>query len=67
MSIDAPCKECNRKPCGVYHDRCYAYQQFKKESEKRKAEKLADSVLRESRERFWLDMKNKGFKKRRNR
>lgn len=29
-----PCKDCEKKGCGLYHDICPLYQQFKKEREK---------------------------------
>lgn len=27
--IDAPCKDCERKGCGAYHDECPGYQEYK--------------------------------------
>ena len=38
-AILPPCKECDRKGCGAYHDQCEAYQEFLRlNAEKRKAE-----------------------------
>ena len=38
--IANPCKDCERQGCGVYHDKCPEYQEFRKkkfeEYEKRK-------------------------------
>lgn len=30
--LEAPCKNCPKKGCGVYHDICPEYQEFKRES-----------------------------------
>jgi hypothetical protein len=32
--LEAPCKNCPKKGCGIYHDICPDYQEFKKESKK---------------------------------
>ena len=28
---DAPCKDCERKGCGAYHDKCEKFKQYKEE------------------------------------
>ena len=30
-TLIAPCKNCENKGCGIYHDKCEKYQQYKKE------------------------------------
>lgn len=30
--INCPCKDCEKKGCGVYHDKCEKYQAFKRDS-----------------------------------
>ena len=30
--LSAPCKDCERMPCGAYHDQCEDYQKFIKEN-----------------------------------
>ena len=37
--LEAPCKNCSKKGCGVYHDKCPEYQEYKKESKKLNEEK----------------------------
>lgn len=31
--LEAPCKDCAYKGCGLFHSKCEAYQNFKKEYE----------------------------------
>lgn len=33
-----PCKDCPKKGCGVYHDKCPEYQEYKKENARMKEE-----------------------------
>ena len=49
VAVEAPCGECDKKPCGAYHDKCYAYKEFKAKMEKLKEKKIADKVIREER------------------
>ena len=32
--LTAPCKDCPKKGCGIYHDVCPEYQAFKKENKR---------------------------------
>lgn len=41
--MDAPCKHCNRKGCGSFHDRCKRYQEYKIERKN-----ALDSLAREN-------------------
>ena len=37
--ITAPCKDCPRKGCGSYHDKCPEYQEYKTATKKESEEK----------------------------
>lgn len=39
MVNSTPCRDCDRRGCGAYHDECPAYQEFLKWNEKRREEK----------------------------
>ena len=45
--MESPCKNCDRKGCGAFHDECTAFQEFKKfkEKEKRKRYLYNDAVV----------------------
>jgi hypothetical protein len=49
--LEAPCKDCPKKGCGVYHDKCPEYQEYKKESIRIKEEQ-------QERTRFEIDYKS---------
>lgn len=34
MWLKNPCKDCENKGCGIYHDECEKYQKFKEYNEK---------------------------------
>ena len=45
----APCKDCERKGCGPYHDKCEVYQAWKKDlderNESKRMQRIAESIL----------------------
>lgn len=45
--MDVPCKDCERKGCGSYHDICPMYQEFKKEKNEDYKERLKKSQKRQ--------------------
>lgn len=47
--MNAPCKRCQKRGCGIYHDQCEKYQAFREERE---------NVLEEHRK----DTEKDGFK-----
>lgn len=40
-----PCRDCNNKGCGAYHDVCTEYQEFRKYRDDRRTNKLKDSEI----------------------
>ena len=49
--IEAPCKDCPRKGCGSYHDKCTEFKKYKEEADKIKREK-------QERLRYEMDYRN---------
>lgn len=45
----APCKDCERKGCGSFHDECPLYLQWKKE----KAENDQKDLVKDRKKRKW--------------
>ncbi len=39
-----PCKDCDNKGCGVYHDECEPYQKYLEEKAKVNQKRLADKT-----------------------
>lgn len=62
VAVEAPCGECDKKPCGAYNDKCYAYKEFKAKMEELKEKKIADKVIREGATRRWTNVKANGLK-----
>lgn len=44
--MNNPCKNCERKGCGVYHDKCTAYQAFVRENKAVSQKRQADAMYR---------------------
>ena len=40
-----PCKDCNKKGCGSYHDQCDSYQKWIQDREEKKQEQKAREAL----------------------
>lgn len=62
VAIGAPCKDCEKNPCGAYHDKCLAYRWYKAKAEELREKKEAERILRDQKTSFWLDAKKKGVK-----
>ena len=47
--ITAPCKDCENKGCGPYHDKCPAYQEWRRQlderNESKRRKQMAESIL----------------------
>lgn len=43
--MQAPCKSCNKKGCGSYHDICPEYQTFKKQNDESYGKRKDKSVI----------------------
>jgi len=41
-----PCKDCEKKGCGVFHDECAAYQLFVKENREISEKRQEDAMYR---------------------
>lgn len=62
VPLDAPCKDCVKKPCGAFHDQCPEYAEFKKKNDELKEAGITSKVEHESKVRFWRDVRNNGIK-----
>lgn len=47
-----PCKNCDRKGCGSYHDICEQYQSFRKERNERSLEKIREEMNRKPKRKW---------------
>lgn len=49
--MECPCKDCEKKGCGVYHDKCEkyleysAYRKYTKKREREESDKLYNELL----------------------
>lgn len=53
-----PCKFCENKGCGVYHDECEKYQQFRAEKEKEYEEKKIMGFIKHYERKQYLKANN---------
>ena len=55
VRIVCPCKDCENKGCGPYHDKCEAYQKWVQENKEQKQKQKRDDVIRYSKgpSRYW--------------
>lgn len=50
--MDAPCKNCERKGCGDYHDLCEPYKKFREEMNARSRAKILAEKSRPLRRKY---------------
>lgn len=55
---NCPCKDCEKKGCGAYHDECENYQQFRAEKEKEYQERKLMGFIRHYERKQYIKTNN---------
>lgn len=58
----APCKDCEKSPCGAYHDKCYAYQEYSRKMKAINAQRTHDNIIKSNSIHFWSSVRKSGLK-----
>ena len=52
MHVNSPCKDCENKGCGSYHDKCEKYAGYKEQLDRDREEEDKHKSLRNYRKKF---------------
>lgn len=63
MNIIAPCKYCERKGCGAYHNECPDYKEYRDKLDKDHEKKCESSKIDEFLKRYEKEKKKALYKK----
>lgn len=61
VRVKAPCMDCEKRPCGAYHDQCEVYTEYKAKMDEEREKKRLDLELYNMKKGFWRDAKTNGL------
>ena len=62
VTVKAPCVECNKMPCGAFHDQCEEYKAFRDKTNAIKQKIREAKAIDGIKKGFWRDLHKHGTK-----
>lgn len=60
VNVKAPCIDCDKMPCGAFHDQCEVYKEFRAKTEDMKQKQREAKALDGIKKGFWRDLHKHG-------